>query len=76
MAEVSLYLRVRMADGSQKDLKPVMLDRKNLIPLWAFVNGKPTHCPTGVYQLRVSPRRKTSLGERGQRRLQSPAAPT
>ena len=49
--EVSLYLRVRV-NGKQQYLKPVWLNRKELKPLWGFVDGQATHCPTGAYHLR------------------------
>jgi hypothetical protein len=53
-SKVTLLIRIRTADGRQPYCKPVWLNRNELKPLWAFVNGKPEHRPEGVYHLRYT----------------------
>jgi integrase/recombinase XerD len=65
-SKVTLLIRIRTADGRQPYCKPVWLNRNELKPLWAFVNGKPEHRPEGVYHLRYTykgQRRWETLGK-------------
>ena len=58
MSEVSLYIRIRTADGKQPYCRPVWLNKRQMKEGWAFVNGKPEHYPEGSYHLRYTVRGK------------------
>jgi hypothetical protein len=49
---VTLYLRIKTADGKKPFCKPVYLAKGRLKPLYAFVDGEPEHRPEGVYYMR------------------------
>jgi hypothetical protein len=49
---VRLKIRVRLPDGSRPYLDPLFAANGKLKPDFALLNGKPTHCPGGVYHLR------------------------
>jgi len=49
---VSLYLRVRSANGGWTYARAVIAKNRQIRPLFAVVGGQPTHCPEGVYHLR------------------------
>jgi integrase len=47
-----LYIRVRLSDGRHRYLDPVPTANHKIKQSYALVNGKPEHCPKGVYYLR------------------------
>ena len=49
---VTLYLRIKTADGKKPFCKPVYLAKGRLKPLYALVDGEPEHRPEGVYYMR------------------------
>jgi integrase/recombinase XerD len=49
---VTLALRVRLASGDRRYVKPVVAANRQLKPLMALVDGRPEHHPEGVYALR------------------------
>jgi hypothetical protein len=51
---VSLYLRIRSADGGWTYARSVTASNGRLRPLFALLNGKPTYCPEGIYNLRYT----------------------
>lgn len=51
---VSLYLRIRSAEGRWVYARAVVGSNKRIKPLHAMVDGKPEHRPEGVYHLRYA----------------------
>lgn len=49
---VSLFLRVRLADGRQARVKPALAKNYVMRPLWGVVKGVAEHHPEGTYVLR------------------------
>jgi integrase len=49
---VTLYIRIKTADGKKPFCKPVYLTKGRLKPLYAIVDGQPEHRPEGVYYMR------------------------
>jgi integrase len=50
--KVTLYIRVKLADGKRSFVKPVYAANRKLKPMYAIVNGESEHHPEGVYYLR------------------------
>ena len=51
--KVSVHIRFTRPDGSRHYLKPVFVNRR-LKPLYALVDKKPEHFPSGVYYMRYT----------------------
>ena len=54
---VKLFIRVRLPNGSQRYVQPVMSNNHALRSLWGVVNGNNEHHPEGSYYLRYRPRK-------------------
>ena len=52
LQRVSLYIRIRLIDGSQPYCPAIWESKKRLRPHWCLVRGKPEHHPEGVYHVR------------------------
>ncbi len=51
---VRLYIRVRRPDGTRLFALPVLAGNGRLRPHFAMLDGRPQHCPDGVYHLRYA----------------------
>jgi integrase len=51
--KVKLFIRVRLADGTQVRVSPAKNKNHGFRPLWAVVKGKDEHHPEGTYVLRL-----------------------
>jgi len=52
LQKVSVYIRIRLTDGSQPYCPAIWESKKRLRPHWCLVRGKPEHHPEGVYHVR------------------------
>jgi hypothetical protein len=52
LQRVSVYIRIRLADGSQPCCPAIWESKKRLRPHWCLVHGTPEHHPGGVYHVR------------------------
>ena len=52
LQKVSVYIRIRLTDGSQPYCPAIWESKKRLRPHWCLVHGKPEHHPEGVYHVR------------------------
>jgi integrase/recombinase XerD len=52
LQRVSVYIRIRLTDGSQPYCPAIWESKKRLRPHWCLVRGKPEHHPEGVYHVR------------------------
>jgi len=49
---VSVYIRIRLTDGSQPYCPAIWETKKRLKPHWCLVHGTPEHHPEGIYHVR------------------------
>jgi integrase/recombinase XerD len=52
LQKVSVYIRIRLTDGSQPYCPAIWESKKRLRPHWCLVRGTPEHHPEGTYHLR------------------------
>src|ERR1035438_6834816 len=50
LQKVSVYIRIRTAEGKQPYCKAIWETKKRLKPHWCLVHGTPEHHPEGIYQ--------------------------
>jgi hypothetical protein len=52
LQQVSVYIRIRTAEGKQPYCPAIWESKKRLRPHWCLVRGKPEHHPEGTYHVR------------------------